>query len=64
VEELVFNKHDDFDRGLLQGKAQALYAIINLPQELKDLKSLEELEAKRQKEMLREDEDGSEMAEE
>jgi hypothetical protein len=35
-----------------------------LPQELKDLKSLEELEAKRQKEMLREDEDGSEMAEE
>jgi hypothetical protein len=60
VEELVFNKHDDFDRGLLQGKAQALYAIINLPQELKDLKSLEELEAKRQKEMLREDEDGSE----
>jgi hypothetical protein len=50
--ELIFDKHTDYERGLLQGKAQALFAVINLPRELQDLKSMEELQEKRNKEML------------
>jgi hypothetical protein len=51
TDELVFNKHTDYERGIVQGKAQALWAIINLPNELRELKSLEELHEQRMKEM-------------
>jgi len=46
---LIFDKGSDYERGLLQGKAQALHAVITLPEELKELKSIEELELERQK---------------
>lgn len=44
---------------MIQGKAQALYAIINLPEELRDLRSMEEIEEKRKLEeaRLREEEE-------
>jgi hypothetical protein len=49
--ELIFEKHDEYERGLIQGKAQALHAIINLPDELRELKSLEELQKAKLEEM-------------
>lgn len=48
MEELLFNKMDESERAITQGKAQALHAIIHLPDELQTLKSIEEQE----KEML------------
>ena len=44
--ELLFENHSDYERGLIQGKAQSLYAIINLPNELREMKSFEELQQK------------------
>lgn len=44
LEELTFNKYSKSETRYIQGKAQALHAVINLPQELKDLKSMEEQE--------------------
>lgn len=57
MEELLFNKYDLGDRELVQGKAQALYAIIHLPEELRDLKSIEEQEAEMLKKIREESED-------
>lgn len=45
----MFNKHTEYERGIAQGKAQVLYAIINLPDELRQLKSIEELQEHREK---------------
>jgi hypothetical protein len=59
LDELLFEKQEDFERGLIQGKAQALYAVINLPSELRELKSLEELQEQKLKELRPEDEDGN-----
>jgi hypothetical protein len=36
---------------LIQGKAQALHAVINLPQELRELKALEEIQSEKLKEL-------------
>lgn len=44
MEELLFNKMDEVERALIQGKAQALYAIIHLPEELLQLKTMREQE--------------------
>jgi hypothetical protein len=55
--ELVFDKHTKYERGLIQGKAQALYAIIHLPDELYELKSLEEINEQKLKELRTEEED-------
>lgn len=44
MEELLFNKYTKTERALIQGKAQALYAIIHLPEELLTLKSIREQE--------------------
>jgi hypothetical protein len=48
MDDLLFSKLDETERALTQGKAQALHAIIHLPEELMQLKSIEE----QQKEML------------
>jgi hypothetical protein len=42
--ELVFDTFKtEEERGVCRGKAQALYAVINLPDELKQLKSLQDI---------------------
>lgn len=44
MSELVFNTFETIeDRGVTRGKAQALYAIINLPNELRELKEYQEV---------------------
>lgn len=57
MEELLFNKYDGKERSLIQGKAQALYAIIHLPEELKELKSIEEQEEEMLKKLREEHEE-------
>lgn len=46
----MFGAYDDYKTGLVQGKAQALYAVINLPQELRSLKAMEDLQKQKLKE--------------
>lgn len=66
TDELLFGKHSKYERGVIQGKAQALMAIINLPDELQQLKSIEDIEKQRREQMQKELEeyDGSEMVQE
>jgi hypothetical protein len=59
VDDLIFNKHDEYERGKIQGSAQTLHNVIHLPQELKELKSMKEIEEKRRREMYPEPSDYS-----
>lgn len=54
IEELLFNKMNEAERALVQGKAQALYAIIHLPEELYQLKSLQEQESTKMQDLYEE----------
>lgn len=57
MEELLFNKYSGKERAIIQGKAQALYAIIHLPEELKSLKTMEEQEEEMLKKIREENEE-------